>query len=87
MHILNRKKQKNAQNNGPFKLYAQSKITIINTSEVIVEGCIGVNEYYGDFISLKIPSGKFTVGGKNLAITVFDENALTIYGKIENMEF
>ena len=87
MHILSRKNQKTDPKLTPFKMYAQSKITVINRDEVIVEGCIGVNEYYSNIISLKIPSGRFVVTGYNLSITAFDENAFIIKGKIEKMEF
>ncbi len=87
MHILSRKKHKNDSKFTPFKMYAQSKITVINRDEVIVEGCTGVNEYYSNIISLKIPGGRFNISGKNLSIAAFDENAFIVKGKIENMEF
>lgn len=87
MHISNHKNLNISTPFNRFKLFAESKITIINKEEIIVEGCIGVNGYYSDAISLKIPSGKFTVHGSGLSITAFDENAFVLKGKIDSMEF
>ena len=52
-----------------------------------VEGCRGIVEYTEEIIELLIRNGSFRIVGKDLQITLYDQQSVTVCGKISKTEF
>ncbi len=62
-------------------------IHICGNSEISVDGCRGVVDYYETVIKLRITDGFVTFSGNNLTITDFTESSAVIKGDLQNIEF
>lgn len=51
------------------------------------DGCILVCDYNSEYIKLRIKSGYLTLTGKDLEITLFEGQQLTVKGEISSLEF
>ena len=62
-------------------------IHICGNSEISVDGCRGVVDYYESVIKLRITDGFVTFSGNNLTITDFTDSSAVIKGDLHNIEF
>lgn len=64
-----------------------TRIELFSNKELNVEGCRGVMEYTEEFIKLKLKKGSMTVMGKQLSITFFEADSITVKGTLASIEF
>ena len=63
------------------------RIELFSNRELNVEGCRGVMDYNEDYIKLRLKKGSITVMGKELVITFYEGDAITLKGIIGSIEF
>ena len=54
---------------------------------VILGGIIGISDFCDDCILLRSHGGKIMVNGKNLFVSVYENNSIEIQGKVEGIKF
>ena len=64
-----------------------ARLEMISNRELNVEGCKGVAEYTDVFISLRLKKGMLNVAGRNLDVSLFEEDNICIKGIISSVEF
>lgn len=57
-----------------------------NNSSVVIGGVRVLSEFSADQVVLGVPGGIVLVVGEKLKIASFDENEITVTGKISNVE-
>lgn len=69
------------------KLANVPHIELIGNKEITVEGCIGVFEYSGTYLKLKLSKGSLIVSGTDFDITAFEGTTITVKGNVSSLEF
>ena len=64
-----------------------ASIEIIGNSHLSIDGCMGVLEYDSECINLRLKKGTLFISGTNFDITCFENQMITINGKISSLEF
>ncbi len=64
-----------------------SLVTIIGSSELVVEGLRGILDYSGESLRVNTVSGVVLIMGAGLEITALTAEELTLKGKITSLEF
>ena len=64
-----------------------SHMEIFSNGEINIDGCKGVVEYKDTYLKLKLNRGSILICGSNFDITYFENNFITVKGKISSMEF
>lgn len=62
-------------------------IQILNSSEIVVEGCVGVDEYEDNIICLRLTKQKAVIIGIDLEVETYVSGSVYIAGKIHSVEF
>lgn len=62
-------------------------IELAGKQEITIEGCRGVYEYRNDYIKLRLKNGFTVITGHNFDIINFEENTITVKGKVLSIEF
>lgn len=62
-------------------------IELFGNREITVEGCLGVLEYSGEYIKLKLNRGTLILCGTDFDISCFEGTTITVRGKISSAEF
>lgn len=77
-----------------FETHKQTLLPFINASmhlignnEAVIDGCKGVLEYNDNQIKVNIGRQSVTFLGKDLQITNYGDNSITINGQITSLEF
>ncbi len=55
--------------------------------EAVIEGCLGVYDYSDTYLKLRLPKGSVILFGKEFELTAFEEERISIKGKISSLEF
>lgn len=63
------------------------QIEIFGNKRIIIEGCLGVYEYNQNYLKLKLKNGALILCGDDFDINTFEENTITVGGKISTLEF
>ncbi len=69
----------NAQNGAHIEIFSDKELTL--------EGCKGILNYDTDFLRLEILKGEISVFGKDFLILSFENEVISIKGKITSLEF
>ena len=59
----------------------------VHGMSVIVGGVVGISDFSSESVLLKGHSGKITVLGKHLNISIYEGGAVEILGKVEDISF
>ncbi len=62
-------------------------ISIYGNTQALVDGCRGVIEYDSESVKLNCGKGIVTFTGESLKITSLINGSVSVYGKINNIEF
>ena len=62
-------------------------IEIFSNTKIILNGCLGVFEYTDSYIKLKLSKGALILCGANFNIAFFENQSITVAGKISSVEF
>ncbi len=62
-------------------------IEIFGSEKIEVDGCMGVYEYTGDYLKLRLKKGAVVVCGSDFDILTFENKKITAKGKIKSIEF
>lgn len=62
-------------------------IELFSNREITVEGCTGVLEYSNDYIKLNLGKGALILCGQSLDVLFFENDTITVRGKISSIEF
>ena len=65
---------------GPF-------IEMFGNGEITIDGVGGVIEYKDTYIKLKLHSGSILICGSGFDIAYFENNLITVKGKVSSLEF
>ena len=65
---------------------SETKITIINFDEMLIENYKGILEYEEFYIKIKTNLGNININGFNLNLEQVTENDISIHGKIESID-
>ena len=60
---------------------------IFGSSRIVVEGCLGVYEYNENYLKLRLKKGALVLCGCDFDISSFEEQTITVNGKIATLEF
>ena len=60
---------------------------LFSNREITVEGCKGVMEYKDTYLKIKINKGLMVLCGEDFRITHYENNVITVKGKISSIEF
>lgn len=64
-----------------------SVVRVSRGCNAMVDGCLGITDYYGDRITLRTCDGTVTFTGQSLVIGNLTDRGAEITGKIEKIEF
>ncbi|MGN0660856.1 MAG: YabP/YqfC family sporulation protein [Oscillospiraceae bacterium] len=62
-------------------------VQISNNEEVVIEGCIGVEEYDENIICLRLTKQKAVISGTDLQMETYLSGLVAIRGRIHSVEF
>lgn len=62
-------------------------IELFYNNRIVVEGCLGVYEYNDTYLKLRLKSGAIILCGENFDIVTFENDTITVKGKIASLEF
>lgn len=62
-------------------------IEILNNSQIMIEGCMGVYEYRDTYLKLKLNKGALIITGNGFDIANYEDKTITVKGKISSLEF
>jgi len=63
------------------------RVEMLFNEEITLEGCRGVLEYKDNYIKLRLHKGSLQICGEEFAITHYEDNIITVIGKISTVEF
>ncbi|MBR4072898.1 MAG: YabP/YqfC family sporulation protein [Clostridia bacterium] len=75
------------KNDAPEIGFNDPRIEMLFNKEITLEGCKGVLEYKDNYIKLKLQKGSLQLCGEDFGITHFENNTITVKGKITTLEF
>lgn len=64
-----------------------TRIEIIGSKRIAVEGCYGIQEYSPESVKVNMPKGTLMILGTELEICLMMERGITVEGKISAIEF
>ena len=62
-------------------------IEILGNKRITIDGCYGVFEYKDTYLKLRLHKGSLILCGEGLDIAFFENELMTIKGKITSVEF
>ena len=63
------------------------RIEMCSNRSITIDGCKGIVEYNGEYVTVKTIGGSISVFGKSLLIPVFEGAAISISGRIDSINF
>ena len=69
------------------ELLKGAQIQILSNRRLVIEGCLGVYEYNESYLKLRLIKGALVVCGTNFDISAFENETITVNGKIDTLEF
>lgn len=64
-----------------------AQIQIFGNRRMVIEGCLGVYEYNENYLKLRLIKGAVVVCGSEFDISSFENETITVNGKIGTLEF
>ena len=86
-YISNKKKSKPILFTNEEDRISDTRIEISDNDLFFLEGCLGVEDYKGDYIKLKIKKGYIDIYGRDLNILYFENKEIKILGFINTIEY
>ena len=68
-------------------VYDYAKITMIENTEILIEGSNNIVDYYDNYIKVQTKNVYIIIDGKNLNINEINDNELLISGNITNIGY
>lgn len=62
-------------------------IEIFSNEKIILEGCRGIIDYENNYIKLQLKKGHIIIIGTDFLISAFENERITVNGKIVSLEF
>lgn len=62
-------------------------IQLFGNRRLVTEGCLGVYEYNENYLKLRLTKGALVVCGSGFDISAFENETITVNGKIDTLEF
>ena len=82
------KEKWNLLGNAPEKsIFKGPHIELFSSTEILVEGCLGVYEYNENYLKLRLNTGALVLVGEDFDIISFEDKAIAVKGKITSLEF
>ncbi len=69
------------------KLLKGAHTEIFSCYRAVIDGCVGVYEYNDNYIKLRLLKGALIINGNDFSISTFENNTITVNGKISSLEF
>ncbi len=69
------------------EILGSAHIEIFGNGKISIEGCLGVYEYKDTYLKLRLVKGTVILCGIGFNITYFENNTISIKGKISAVEF
>lgn len=69
------------------EILGSAHIEIFGTAKISIDGCLGVYEYKDTYLKLRLIRGTLILCGSGFNITYFENNTISIKGKISAVEF
>ena len=71
----------------PVSAGLESRIEMCGRRKIAVDGCIGVNEYTGECLSLILCDGEMYICGEEMILSKYGEGRVTVDGWIISVNF
>ena len=68
-------------------LLSSSHIEVFGSSKIEIDGCLGVYEYTGDYLKLRLKNGALLISGDSFDIVTFENKTMSVKGNIKSIEF
>ena len=75
-------KLKKLKNHAETLAGTASFIELIGNGELMVSGCLGINDYSGEKIVVMTRLGKVSICGKDMKLTVYRGDVMTVEGTV-----
>ncbi len=62
-------------------------IELFYNNQIVIDGCKGIYEYNDTYLKLRLDKGALVICGKSFDIVTFENNTITVKGKIDSLEF
>lgn len=62
-------------------------IELFYNKQAVIEGCLGVYEYNDTYLKLRLKNGAVIFCGENFDIVNFENQTMTVKGKITSLEY
>lgn len=62
-------------------------IELFYNNQIVIDGCKGIYEYNDAYLKLRLNKGSLVISGSNFDIVTFENNTITVKGKIISLEF
>ena len=62
-------------------------IELFYNNQIVIDGCKGIYEYNNTYLKLRLDKGALVISGNNFDIVTFENNTITVKGRITSLEF